>query len=61
MACRSPAEVVELLGPAACDVLNADERDRLERHLADCPDCREELDALRRVVRLLSSLRAPPR
>ena len=61
MECRSPAEVVELLGPAACDRLDADERVRLDRHLAGCSACRDELIVLRRVVRRLSVLRAPDR
>lgn len=57
MTCQSPAEVVELMGPAASGALNADERAQLALHLADCPDCRDELLALRRVVRQLSVLR----
>ena len=58
MACRSPAEVVELLGSAVCDALEVDERVRLDRHLAGCSECRDELIALRRVARRLSALRA---
>lgn len=61
MACQSPGDVVELLGPAACDALEVDERARFDRHLADCPECRDELVALRSVVRQLSVLRSPGR
>ena len=57
MMCRSPAEVVELMGPAACGALNAEEGVQLALHLADCPACRDELLALRWVVRQLSVLR----
>jgi anti-sigma factor RsiW len=57
MACRSPSEAVELMGPAACGALDAEERAQLALHLADCPDCRQELLTLRRVVRQLSVLR----
>ena len=58
MACRCPVDVVELLGPAACDALEVDERGRLDRYLAGCSECRDELTALRRVARRLSALRA---
>ena len=57
MTCQYPAEVVELMGPAACGALDAEGRAQLAVHLADCRDCREELRALRRVVRQLSALR----
>ena len=57
MTCLSPSEAVELMGPAACGALNAEERAQLALHLADCPDCHEELLALRRVVWALSALR----
>lgn len=57
MTCRSPAEAGELMGPGACGALNARERVQLAFHLADCPACREELLALRRVVQQLSVLR----
>lgn len=58
MECRSPAEVVELLGPAACDALDAAERARLDHHLAICSECRGELITLRRVAERLAALRA---
>ena len=61
MTCQSPAEVVELMGPAACGALDPEERAALGLHLVDCPDCRDELVALRRVVRQLSVLRRPDR
>ncbi|HEX2077164.1 MAG TPA: zf-HC2 domain-containing protein [Longimicrobium sp.] len=35
--------------------LDADERDALERHLAECASCRVELDELRQVVRWLQA------
>jgi anti-sigma factor RsiW len=57
MTCRSPWEAADLLGPAACGALDVEERARLALHLADCRDCREELLALRRVVRQLSVLK----
>ena len=57
MECRLPAVAVQLLGPAACDALDAGERARLDRHLAECAKCRHELIALRRVVDCLSILR----
>lgn len=57
MTCRSPAEVLTLMGPAACGALDPEERAQLALHLADCPDCRAELSALRRVARQLSASR----
>jgi hypothetical protein len=43
--------------------LEADERARVERHLASCAECRAELESLRRTVQLLRSVPpvAPPR
>lgn len=61
MPCQSLADVVELLGGAASEALEEDERVRLDHHLADCRDCRDELVALRRVVRQLSVLRSTGR
>jgi anti-sigma factor RsiW len=57
MTCHSPHEVVELMGPAAVGALDVEEQSQLDRHLAGCPDCREELPALRRVVTHLSALK----
>jgi len=40
---RSSAELEELLGAYALDAVDADEREQVERHLAECPRCRAEL------------------
>jgi len=36
-------EVEELLGAYSLDAVDADEREQVERHLAECPRCRAEL------------------
>jgi Putative zinc-finger len=38
--------------------LDAEKSARIERHLKSCPDCREELDALRKVIETLGSMDA---
>jgi hypothetical protein len=59
MTCHSPQEVIELIGPAVFAALDAEEHAKLDRHLVDCADCRQELLSLRRVVAKLSALRQP--
>ena len=41
------------------DELGVDERSAVDRHLAGCEDCRDELDALRRIARALSEESVP--
>lgn len=43
--------------------ISPEERERIEKHLATCPSCREELEQMRRLVLLLRSTPqvAPPR
>lgn len=48
--------VAELLGPAALGLLTAVEQRRLDRHLAGCADCRDELAALTGVAARLAAL-----
>jgi anti-sigma factor RsiW len=40
---RSHDEIAELLGVYALHALDPDERERVERHLEDCPRCRAEV------------------
>ena len=42
---RAHAEIQDLLGAYALDAVDADERVLIERHVADCPRCRAEVDA----------------
>ncbi len=55
----------EDVGAYLLDALDASEHQRFERHLADCPLCREELERLRPAVealpRSVEPLAAPPR
>jgi anti-sigma factor RsiW len=60
MTCNSPHEAVELLGSAAAGALDVEEQSQLDRHLAGCAACREELPVLRRVATRLSALRQVP-
>lgn len=46
------------MGPAAAGALDVEEQSQLDRHLAGCAACREELPVLRRVVTRLSALKA---
>ena len=48
-------QAVELLAAYALDAVEAEERDGVEGHLADCPRCRAELDALREVTTALGN------
>jgi len=58
--------MVPLLGPAALGLLTSREQEQLDRHVAGCAACREELDALTGVAGRLgaldaeSALAAPP-
>ena len=52
----------ELFSAALDDALGADERERLDVHLAGCADCRREQERFERTVRLLRGaepIRAP--
>ncbi len=53
MTCR---ELVELVTDYLEGTLPAAERARFEAHLADCPDCTNYLDQMRRTVQLLGTL-----
>ena len=44
----------DLLAAYALDALDADERERFERHLADCEECSEQLALLRKPVAALA-------
>ena len=50
----------ELLGAYALDAVDGDELAGLEEHLATCPRCRAELDALREVAGALGNSVEPP-
>lgn len=47
-------EFSDLLGVYALDAVDADERERIELHLVDCPRCRAEVAEHREVAALLS-------
>lgn len=47
-------EYTELLGAYALDAVDPDERERIERHLLECPRCRAEVADHREVAALLS-------
>jgi len=55
-------DVHALSGAYAVDALDDAERARFEAHLAQCPDCREEVDGLREAAAWLGTgdLAAPP-
>ncbi len=52
-------EFSELLGAYALDAVDADERERIELHLIDCPRCRAEVAEHREVASYLSQSGAP--
>jgi hypothetical protein len=52
-------DVEELLGAYALDAVDEDERERVERHLADCPRCRLEVEQHREVAAQLAYVGAP--
>lgn len=47
-------EFSDLLGVYALDAVDPDERERIERHIADCPRCRAEVAEHREVAGFLS-------
>ncbi len=49
------AELRELLGAFALDAVDGDERDAVERHLAECRPCRTEVAEHREVAALMAS------
>ena len=54
-------EIYELLAPMALDAVDELERTLVEEHVAHCPRCRAELDALRNVAAALGNgVEAPP-
>jgi hypothetical protein len=50
----------DLLSSYLDDELGLEERASVDRHLAGCADCRDELEALRRLARALSEDSVPP-
>jgi anti-sigma-K factor RskA len=48
-------QAVEVLATYALDAVPSDEREAIEHHLADCPRCRADLDALREVTAALGN------
>jgi len=48
-------QVLDLLATFALDAVEADEYEQIEEHLATCPRCRAELDALREVAAALGN------
>ncbi len=60
-----PGQLHEDVGAYLLDALEESERECFERHLADCPLCREEVERLRPAVdslpRSVEPLAAPPR
>lgn len=55
------SEIHALSGAYAIDALDDIERAQFERHLAECPDCRDEVDSLREASAVLAeAVAAPP-
>lgn len=55
------SEIHALSGAYAIDALDDIERAQFERHLAECPDCRDEVDSLREAsATLAEAVAAPP-
>jgi hypothetical protein len=52
-------EIRELLGVYALDAVEPEERDLVERHLATCAECREEVDRHRSVAAMLAASDLP--
>lgn len=50
------AHVTELLSPFLDEELSIRERQRVQHHLQECPECRERLAALRKTAHLIRSL-----
>jgi len=55
----STPEIEELIGAYALDAVDPDEREAVERHLAECPRCRTELAGHLEVAALLGNTGAP--
>jgi anti-sigma factor RsiW len=55
-----PDDLHELSALYALDVLDADERERFEEHLAGCEQCRDELASLRNTASSLAFVPGPP-
>jgi anti-sigma factor (TIGR02949 family) len=53
LSCR---EVVELITDYLEEALPADDRRRVEEHLAACPDCPKHLEQMRQTIRLTGRL-----
>jgi anti-sigma-K factor RskA len=51
-------DIHALSGAYAVDALDDGERAQFERHLAECPDCRSEVDSLREAAALLAETTA---
>jgi len=54
MTCR---EAVGLVTAYLDDVLTPREKERLERHLAECPHCREHLRQIETTIRVMGQVR----
>lgn len=54
------SEIHALSGAYAIDALDDIERAQFERHLAECPDCRDEVDSLREASATLAEAVATP-
>src|SRR5437899_2768096 len=52
-------DIEEMLGAYALDAVDGDEREMVERHLADCPRCREEVAEHREVAAQMAYIGAP--
>ena len=52
---RSHRELQELLGAYALDAVDVDEADAVERHLRECPRCREEVAAHRETAAFMAA------
>ena len=55
MACQ---ELVEVITEYLEGALDAGDRRRFERHLSECPGCRNYLEQMRATIRLAGGLRA---
>jgi hypothetical protein len=55
----STSDIEELIGAYALDAVDADEREAVERHLPECPRCRNELAGHLEVAALLGNTGAP--
>ena len=53
-------ELVELVTPYLEDVLAANERAAIERHLAECDGCRTYVEQMRRTIRAIGHIPHEP-